>query len=229
MTLSSRLDQIRQRIAVACTQNGRDPASVQLLAVSKTFPIDQINQAYALGLRQFGENYVQEAVDKITVLPVDIQWHHIGPLQSNKAKLVAQHFAWCQSVDSLSLAQRLSRLRAGLSPLQICLQLHIGGEASKSGLGANELLAIASDVAALPHLTVRGLMTIPPPSEDVQQQRQWFAEARAVYQQLAGKVRTVDTLSMGMSSDLEAAIAEGSTMVRVGSALFGQRPAKVSQ
>jgi pyridoxal phosphate enzyme (YggS family) len=228
MTLSSRLQQIRERVQQACQQNGRDLSQVQLLAVSKTFPADSVAEAYALGLRCFGENYVQEAVDKMALLPHDIEWHCIGPLQSNKAKWVSQHFDWCQSVDSLALAQRLSRLRAGLPPLNICLQLHIGGEHSKSGLSGDELLRAAEAVLRLPHLHLRGLMTIPPPSDDVATQRKWFAQARQLFEQLQTRSAQIDTLSMGMSADLEAAIAEGSTMVRVGSALFGSRAAKAN-
>lgn len=227
MTLASRLQQIRERVQQACQQSGRNPQQVQLLAVSKTFPATAVDAAYALGLRAFGENYVQEAITKMAALPNDIEWHCIGPLQSNKAKSVSQHFAWCQSVDSLALAQRLSRLREGLPPLQICLQAHIGDEQSKSGLKTDDLLRVADAVLALPHLTLRGVMTIPPPSNDTATQRRWFAEAFAVYEKLRTIGREVDTLSMGMSADLEAAIAEGSTMVRVGSALFGSRPAKV--
>jgi pyridoxal phosphate enzyme (YggS family) len=223
--LVSSLTALQQRMADAARAAGRDPATVQLLAVSKTQPAEVLQAAYDVGLRAFGENYIQEALDKQPQLPADIEWHCIGPLQSNKSKLVAQHFAWCQSIDSLKLAERLSQQRPPeLPPLNVCIQLHIGGEASKSGIKPAETPPLAAAIAGLPGLRLRGLMTIPPASDDPALQRRWFAEARAVYERLRANHPTVDTLSMGMSGDLEAAIAEGSTMIRVGSALFGARP-----
>ncbi|NQD35821.1 YggS family pyridoxal phosphate-dependent enzyme [Permianibacter sp. IMCC34836] len=224
-SLASRLTDLHARIADAARQAGRDPRSIHLLAVSKTQPASAILSAYDAGLRAFGENYVQEALSKQPQLPADIEWHCIGPLQSNKSKPVAEHFAWCQSVDSLKLAERLARQRpAGLPALNVCLQLNVGAEVSKSGITAAEAGALAEAVAALPGLRLRGLMTIPPPSDDPGQQRRWFAEARGCFEALQRQHPSLDTLSMGMSSDLEAAIAEGSTLIRIGTALFGARP-----
>lgn len=226
-SLASRLAELRQRISTAAQQAGRDPASIRLLAVSKTQPVAQLETAYALGLRAFGENYVQEALTKQAELPADIEWHCIGPLQSNKSKPVAEHFAWCQSVDSQKLAERLARQRpAGLPPLNVCIQLKLGAEDSKSGIAASAVPALAAAIGAQPGLRLRGLMTLPPASTEPVSQRRWFAEARTVFQALQRDYPALDTLSMGMSNDLEAAIAEGSTLIRVGSALFGARPPK---
>jgi PLP dependent protein len=232
MTISSasRLTATQQRLAEAARQAGRDPAAIHLLAVSKTQPADVIQAAYDAGLRAFGENYIQEAVDKQPLLPDDIEWHCIGPVQSNKSKLVAEHFDWCHTVDTLRLAERLNNQRPlSLPPLNVCIQLHVGGEDNKSGISADEVPTVAAAIAEMPRLRLRGLMTIPPASDDPVEQRRWFAEARAVYERLRAQQPTVDTLSMGMSGDLEAAIAEGSTMVRVGSALFGARPQKIEK
>ena len=227
-SLASRLAAAQQRQAEAARLAGRDPAAILMLAISKTQPPEVIQEAYDAGLRAFGENYLQEAVDKQPLLPADIEWHCTGPVQSNKSKLVAEHFDWCHTVDSLKLAERLNNQRpAALPPLNVCVQLHIGGEDSKSGISADEVPAVAAAIAKLPRLRLRGIMTIPPASEDPAEQRRWFAEARAVYERLRAEIPGVDTLSMGMSGDLEAAIAEGSTMIRVGSALFGPRPPKV--
>ena len=226
-SLASRLTELQQRITNAARAAGREPTRIRLLAVSKTQPADVVRAAYDAGLRAFGENYVQEALTKQAQLPADIEWHCIGPLQSNKSKPVAEHFAWCQSVDSQKLAERLARQRpAGMAPLNVCIQLKIGDEDSKSGIAPSEAPALADAIAALPALRLRGVMTIPPPSEDLAQQRRWFAEARGCYEQLQRRHPGLDTLSMGMSADLEAAIAEGSTLIRVGTALFGARPAK---
>ncbi|MBI1889837.1 MAG: YggS family pyridoxal phosphate-dependent enzyme [Burkholderiales bacterium] len=228
-SMASRLTATQQRLREAARTAGRDPASVLLLAVSKTQAPDVIQTAYAAGLRAFGENYIQEAVEKQPLLPADIEWHCIGPVQSNKSKLVAEHFAWCHTIDSLKLAERLNNQRpSALPPLNVCIQLHVGGEDNKSGIGADEILEVAAAIAKFPRLRLRGLMTIPPASDDPTEQRRWFAEAREVYEQLRAQHATVDTLSMGMSGDLEAAIAEGSTMIRVGSALFGPRPVKAA-
>jgi pyridoxal phosphate enzyme (YggS family) len=226
-SMASRLTATRQRLAEAARLAGRDPSSIHLLAVSKTQPADVIRTAYESGLRAFGENYIQEAVDKQPQLPDDIEWHCIGPVQSNKSKLVAEHFDWCHTVDSVKLAERLNNQRpSALPPLNVCIQLHVGGEDTKSGIGVDEVATVAAAIAGLPRLCLRGLMTIPPASDELAVQRRWFAEARAVYEKLRANHPTVDTLSMGMSGDLEAAIAEGSTMIRVGSALFGPRPVK---
>lgn len=226
-SLASRLAALQERIRNAAAAAGREPTSIRLLAVSKTQPAGTIQQAYDAGLRAFGENYVQEALAKQSLLPADIEWHCIGPLQSNKSKPVAEHFAWCQSVDSLKLAERLARQRpAGLAPLNVCLQLKIGDEDSKSGIAPADAAALADAIVALPSLRLRGVMTIPPPTEDSEQQRRWFAEARLCFEQLQRQHTGLDTLSMGMSADLEAAIAEGSSLIRVGTALFGARPRK---
>lgn len=226
-SLASRLAAAQQRQAEAARLAGRDPATILMLAISKTQPPEVIQEAYDAGLRAFGENYLQEAVDKQPLLPADIEWHCTGPVQSNKSKLVAEHFDWCHTVDSLKLAERLNNQRPpALPPLNVCIQLHIGGEESKSGIAADEVPAVAAAIAKLPRLRLRGIMTIPPASEDPAEQRRWFAEARAVYERMRAEIPGVDTLSMGMSGDLEAAIAEGSTMIRVGSALFGPRAPK---
>lgn len=226
-SMSSRLTATQQRLADAARAAGRDPATILLLAVSKTQPADVIQAAYDAGLRAFGENYIQEAVEKKPLLPADIEWHCIGPVQSNKSKLVAENFDWCHTVDSIKLAERFNNQRPEtLPPLNVCIQLHVGDEDSKSGISADEILEVAAAIAKLPRLRLRGLMTIPPASDEPAEQRRWFAEAREVYENLRAQHPTVDTLSMGMSGDLEAAIAEGSTMIRVGSALFGPRPVK---
>lgn len=226
-TVASRVTATQQRLAEAARSAGRDPAGILLLAISKTQPADVIQAAYDAGLRAFGENYLQEAVDKQPQLPADIEWHCTGPVQSNKSKLVAEHFDWCHTVDSVKLAERLNNQRPeALPPLNVCIQLHIGGEESKSGIAADAVPAVAAAIAKLPRLRLRGVMTIPPASEDPAEQRRWFAEARAVYERLRAQVPGVDTLSMGMSGDMEAAIAEGSTMIRIGSALFGPRAPK---
>jgi hypothetical protein len=228
--MASRLTTTQQRLADAARTAGRDSASILLLAVSKTQSTDVIQTAYDAGLRAFGENYIQEAVDKKPLLPADIEWHCIGPVQSNKSKLVAEHFDWCHTVDSLRLAERLNQQRPkALPPLNVCIQLHVGGEDNKSGIGADEVPAVATAIAGMPRLRLCGLMTIPPASDNPVEQRRWFAEAREVYERLQAQQPTVDTLSMGMSGDLEAAIAEGSTMIRVGSALFGPRPQKIEK
>ncbi len=225
---TARLDDVRARIAAAATASGRDPAAVRLLAVSKTFGPPALAALAACGQRDFGENYLQEALPKIAALAgefPDLCWHFIGPLQSNKARDVAAHFDWVHSVDRLSVAQRLSRQREGRAPLQLCLQVNVSGEASKSGVDAAQLPELARAVAALPNLRLRGLMCIPAPATGPAAQRAPFALLRALLRQLRDLGLDVDTLSMGMSADLEAAVAEGATIVRVGSALFGARDA----
>jgi len=200
---------------------------VTLLAVSKTFPAVTIREAVAAGQHRFGENYVQEALDKMAELAdlrSQIEWHMIGPIQSNKTRAVAEHFDWVHTVDRLKIAQRLNEQRpAGLPPLQVCIQVNTSGEDSKSGTGPDEALALAREVAALPRLQLRGVMALPAPTADTTEQNRQLAEVRVVYDHLRAQGLPLDTLSMGMSSDLEAAVAQGSTMVRVGTALFGQR------
>jgi pyridoxal phosphate enzyme (YggS family) len=226
-TLEERLAGVRQRIAQACEAAGRDRASVSLLAVSKLQPAQAVRQAQQAGQRAFGENYVQEALDKmaaLTDLRPALEWHLIGPLQSNKTRTVAEAFDWVHSVDRLKIAQRLSDQRPpGLPPLNICLQVNISGEASKSGLSPEELPDVARAAAALPRLRLRGLMAIPEPAQGLEAQRAPLRALRLLQQQLQAQGLDLDTLSMGMSDDLEAAVAEGSTMVRVGTAVFGAR------
>lgn len=222
------LQAIAATIVAAAQESGRPAASVQLLAVSKTFGADAVLEAVAAGQRAFGENYLQEGVDKIRAVQEAgapaLEWHFIGPIQSNKTRPIAEHFDWVHTVEREKIAQRLSEQRpAGLAPLQICLQVNISGEASKSGVTPQELSALAHKVAALPNLTLRGLMAIPEPVEDYAQQRAAFAALRALYEQLRAEGLALDTLSMGMSADLRAAIVEGATIVRVGSAIFGSR------
>ncbi|MCE5975654.1 YggS family pyridoxal phosphate-dependent enzyme [Pseudomonas sp. JR33AA] len=221
-TLADNLSAISARIASAAQAVGRDPASVQLLAVSKTKPASAIREVHAAGVRDFGENYLQEALTKQQALSdLPLIWHFIGPIQSNKTKSIAEHFDWVHSVDRLKIAQRLSEQRpAGLAPLNICLQVNVSGEDSKSGCAPADLPALAKAVAALPNLHLRGLMAIPEPTEDRVAQEAAFASLRKLQEGLG---LGLDTLSMGMSHDLEAAIAQGATWVRIGTALFGAR------
>jgi hypothetical protein len=227
-TLEQRLADVRQRIQQACQAAGRDPARVGLLAVSKLQPAQAVRQAQQAGQQAFGENYVQEALDKMAALADlrgAIEWHLIGPLQSNKTRVVAEAFDWVHSVDRLKIAQRLSDQRpAQLPPLNVCLQVNISGEASKSGLLPQEVAQVAAAVAALPRLRLRGLMAIPGPAQGLQAQQAPHRALRLLQQDLNQRGLALDTLSMGMSDDLEAAVAEGSTMVRVGTAIFGARP-----
>ena len=223
-----KLQTVRSRIAQACAAAGRPVDSVTLLAVSKTFAANAVREAFAAGQREFGENYVQEALDKIAALAdlrAQIEWHLIGPLQSNKTRPVAAAFDWVHSVDRLKIAQRLSEQRpAELPPLQLCLQVNISGEASKSGLLPDEVLAVAQAVALLPRLRLRGLMAIPEPAEDQAAQRAPHRALRELLASLNDAGLALDSLSMGMSADLEAAVAEGATIVRIGTAIFGGRP-----
>ncbi len=213
------------RIADAAIAAGRDPAMVRLLAVSKTWPADSVREAAAAGQRAFGENYVQEGAAKVDELAgLGLEWHFIGPLQSNKTRLVANRFSWVHSIDRLKIAERLSEQRdVHLPPLEVCIQVNVSGEASKSGVAPPDLPELARAVAALPRLRLRGLMAIPEPTPDVALQRARFASLRAMRDELNAAGLALDTLSMGMSDDLEAAIAEGSTLVRVGTAIFGSR------
>lgn len=225
-TIAVKLQAVRERIAAAALACARDPASVHLLAVSKTWPAASVLAAAACGQRAFGESYVQEGIDKIAELATmpGIEWHFIGPLQSNKTRPVAENFAWVHSIDRLKIAERLSAQRPqGLPPLSVCIQVNVSGEASKSGVAPAEAAELAHRVAALPRLRLRGLMAIPAPADDFAAQRAPFRELRELFERLRGEGLPLDTLSMGMSDDLEAAIAEGSTLVRVGTAIFGQR------
>ena len=262
-TIGANLQAVKQRIANAARACGRKPAAVGLIAVSKTFGADAVAAAYRHGQRAFGENHVQEALEKMAALagvsdlesrgapaphesnriagdarghsagvaspegPLlrPLEWHFIGPIQSNKTRAIAKHFDWVHSIDREKIAQRLSAARApGLAPLQVCLQVNIGGEYAKSGVAPGPaVLALARAVSLLPRLKLRGLMAIPPASTDPAQQRRYFAELRAVKDDLAAAGVALDTLSMGMSADLEAAIAEGATLVRIGTAIFGER------
>ena len=225
--MADKLQQVHRRIAGACAAAGRPVESVTLLAVSKTFGPAAVREAFAAGERRFGENYVQEGVDNIAALAdlrAQIEWHLIGPLQSNKTRIVAEQFDGVHSVDRLKVAQRLSEQRpAHLAPLQVCLQVNISGEASKSGLAAADVPAVARAVADLPRLRLRGLMAIPEPAAGLQAQRQPHRALRELLASLQAQGLAVDTLSMGMSADLEAAVAEGATVVRVGTAIFGGR------
>lgn len=224
-TIPVQLNTVRARMAAACQSAERSADSVTLLAVSKTFPVSAVEAAFAAGQIAFGENYIQEAVEKITALRhLRLQWHCIGPIQSNKSRLVAEHFDWVHTVDRLKIAQRLSEQRpAHLEPLQVCLQVNVDGGANKSGLAPHEVLALAREVAGLPRLTLRGLMCMPEPATSFEAQKAVFSKAADLFDALNQAGLGLDTLSMGMSGDLEAAIASGSTMVRVGSAIFGSR------
>jgi pyridoxal phosphate enzyme (YggS family) len=228
-SIAANLQAVRARIAAACVAAGRAAESVQLLAVSKTWPAASVREAVAAGQSAFGENYVAEAVDKIADLaragiPKPLEWHFIGPLQSNKTRLVAESFSWVHSVDRLKIAERLAAQRPpGMAPLQVCIQVNVSGEASKSGCAASEAAALARAVAALPNIRLRGLMAIPEPTEDSALLRSRFALLRHLREQLNTEGLGLDTLSMGMSHDLEAAIIEGATLVRIGTAIFGER------
>ena len=243
-TIASHLRHVQDRIHAACLASGRNPASVRLVAVSKTFDAQAVTEAALAGQSAFGENYIAEGVDKIQALRRAqtaqtgeasqpgaalgaLEWHCIGPVQSNKTRLVAEHFDWVQSVDRLKIAQRLSEQRpAGLAPLQVCLQVNIDGGANKSGLAPGEVQALAQQIAKLPRLMLRGLMAIPEPAIDFVADCVLHASAKALFDQINASgalVVPMDTLSLGMTADLEAAIHAGSTMVRVGTAIFGRR------
>lgn len=228
MTLiADNLQAVQTRIRQACAAAGRRPDSVRLLAVSKTFGPDAVREAHAAGQMAFGENYIQEAVDKINALrDLPLQWHCIGPIQSNKTRLVAEHFDWVHSVDRLKIAQRLSDQRPGhLPPLQVCLQVNTDGGETKSGVRPDEVLDLARAVASLPRLALRGLMTIPDPVEGFEAEVALHRRATVLFDRVRAELALphLDTLSMGMTADLEAAIHTGSTMVRVGTAIFGKR------
>ncbi len=226
LDLPAAFENVRERILAATLRSGRAPGSVTLLAVTKTFGPEIVAAAAALGQHAFGENYAQEAIAKMERLADAgaLEWHFIGPIQSNKTRPIASRFAWVQSVERSSIAQRLSAQRPPeLPPLQVLLEVNVSAQQSKSGVAPAELLDLAAQVAALPRLCLRGLMAIPRPGMAPSEQRADFARMRELFEDLRRRFATVDTLSMGMSGDFEAAIAEGSTMVRVGSALFGER------
>ncbi len=229
MSISAHLVAVREALAAAAVAAGRDPSTVGLLAVSKTFGPDAVIAAADAGQRAFGENYLQEALDKMAAVAalrpdLALDWHFIGPIQSNKTRPLAEHFAWAHAVDREKIARRLSEQRPDhLPPLNICLQVNVSGEASKSGVSPEDLPALAHAVAPLPRLRLRGLMAIPEPSDDPVAQRQPFARLRELQQQLMAAGLALDTLSMGMSADMAAAVAEGATMVRIGTAIFGKR------
>ncbi len=216
---------LRDRVRRACANYQRKPADLAILAVSKTRPAEDVRQAYDAGCRDFGENYLQEALDKIAALSdLPLQWHFIGPIQSNKTRAIAEHFHWVHSVDRLKIARRLSEQRPPqLPPLNICLQVNVSGEASKSGCSLADLPELVSQCRDLPNLALRGLMAIPAPAEDETAQRLPFAELATALSRCQSLAPDMDTLSMGMSADMEAAIAEGATIVRVGTDIFGPR------
>ncbi len=224
-TISNNLQAVHQRIVSACKACGRDPSQVHLLAVSKTFASDSVAQALGAGQHEFGENYIQEAVGKVVELAgMPAIWHCIGPIQSNKTRLVAEHFDWVQSVDRLKTAQRLNDQRpAYLAPLQVCIQVNTDGGPTKAGVAPDALDELAHAIREMPRLRLRGLMTIPEPAPDFASACALHARARVLFEQLKTQGLALDTLSMGMSADLEAAIHAGSTMVRVGTAIFGGR------
>ena len=224
-TIESNLQVVRARIAAAAAAAGREPGDITLLAVSKTFAAGEVRAAYIAGQREFGENYLKEALEKISALSdLSALWHFIGPIQSNKTRPIAERFDWVHSVARAKIAQRLADARpAERGPLDICLQVNVSGEQSKSGVAADEVRQLAEAVYALPRLRLRGLMAIPEPSGDVLLQRRRYAGLRLLLDQLNAAGFALDTLSMGMSQDLEAAVMEGATIVRVGSAIFGER------
>jgi pyridoxal phosphate enzyme (YggS family) len=232
--IADNLQRVRERIAVAARAAGRDPASVTLLAVGKTFGAHAVQAAAAAGQFEFGENYAQEGIAKMAQVreqapDLALRWHYIGPLQSNKTRLIAEHYDMVQSVERLKIAQRLSEQRpAHLPPLDVLVQVNISGAASKSGVPATEAAALAGAIAALPRVRLRGLMAIPEAEDDPQRARAPFAQMRALFERLRGQGLPLDVLSMGMSADLEAAVTEGATLVRVGTAIFGNRAHKAA-
>ena len=224
-SIPDNLQAVKARIAGAARAAGRDPAAVTLLAVSKTHAPALIEEAFGAGQSAFGENYVQEALDKMAALArLAIEWHLVGPLQSNKTRAAAEHFQWVHTIDREKIARRLSEQRPeAMRALDVLVQVNVSGEASKSGVAPHEVAALAKAVAALPRLRLRGLMSVPEPTDDARLQRARFREVRELLESLKGEGFALDTLSMGMSADMEAAIAEGSTMVRIGTAIFGER------
>ena len=230
-TTTDNLQAVRERLTNACHSSGRAPGSVRLLAVSKTKPASQVEKCYELGQRAFGENYLQDALDKITTLQhlSDIEWHFIGPLQSNKTRPVAEHFHWLETLDREKIARRLNDQRPHeLPPLNVLVQINISGEAQKSGVIPSEAAALASLINELPNLKLRGLMCIPEASEDTDLLAQRFRDMQVLWQQLQSEYPDIDTLSMGMSADLELAVANGSTEVRIGTDIFGARDVRTT-
>ncbi len=223
--IASKLQAVNSDIAHAASMAQRGVGEVTLLAVSKAFPATAVREAFRAGQRAFGESYIQEALDKIATLHgLPLEWHFIGPIQGNKTRAIAENFAWVHGVDRLKIAERLSAQRPqNLPPLNVCIQVNVSGEASKSGVAPGEVAELAQAVARLPHLRLRGLMAIPAPAEELEAQRKPFAQLRELMRQLNTRGLALDTLSMGMSHDLAAAVLEGATIVRVGSAIFGQR------
>ncbi len=226
--ISDNLQDVQSRIAAAARASRRNPEDIRLLAVSKTWPAESVRTAWVAGQRAFGENYVQEGVTKITtladLLPAGIEWHFIGPLQSNKTRDVAEHFSWVHGIDRLKIAERLSAQRPDhLPPLNVCIQINVSGEASKSGVAPEAARELAHAVSGLPHLRLRGLMAIPEPTNDEALLKSRFASLRHLRETLVSEGLSLDTLSMGMSHDFELAIAEGATLIRVGTAIFGTR------
>ena len=233
-TISERLQAAKAGIKAAAADCGRDPDTIRLLAVSKAHPAEKIREAHAAGQHLFGENYLQEALDKQAQLAdLDIEWHFVGPIQSNKTQAIAQHFDWVHGVDRLKIAERLSAARPeDMQPLQICIQINVSGETNKSGVPPEEAYPLAAAIARLPRIKLRGLMSIPAPTPDITLQRKQFGLVRDVLEKLKEQLPDtlgLDTLSMGMSEDFSAAIAEGATIVRIGSAIFGARPAKTKE
>src|SRR5690242_1118323 len=226
-SIRANLQAVRQRIESAARAAGRPAQTVRLVAVSKTFASGAVREAAQAGVRDFGENYVTEGVEKIRDLrALGLTWHYIGPIPSNKTRVIAEHFDWVHSVDREKIAARISQARgAGRTELQVCIQVNVSGETSKSGVAPGEVLSLAKKVAGLPGLKLRGLMAIPEPTPDEALQRRRFAQLRGLRDELNREGFALDTLSMGMSADLEAAVAEGATMVRVGTAIFGERRA----
>ena len=224
-TIASNLQAVRDAIVAAAKLAGRHAEEVSLLAVSKTFPSNAGREAYLAGQTRFAESYVQEAIEKIDKLHgLDIEWHYIGPIQTNKTRAIAENFSWVHSVDRFKIAERLSRQRpVHLPPLQVCLQVNISQESSKSGVEPDDAESIAIEISKLPNLTLRGLMAVPAPSDDFNLQRESFGQLRKLRDRLNLKGLQLDILSMGMSHDFSAAIAEGATMVRIGTAIFGDR------
>jgi PLP dependent protein len=224
-TIAARLQAVRSRIAAAAGAAGRSPEDIRLIAVSKTFASAAIQEARAAGQVAFGESYLQEALGKIAVLGSELEWHYVGPIQSNKTRQIAELFHWAHGIDRLKIAERLSSSRpADRPPLEICIQVNVSGEGSKSGVRPDEVLALAQAISPLKGVRLRGLMAIPEPTPDIGLQRARFGQIRELKNEIVGYGIALDTLSMGMSDDLEAAIAEGATLVRVGRAIFGERP-----
>jgi PLP dependent protein len=224
-TISERLQAVLEHIGQAAQAAGRSPAAIQLVAVSKTQPADAIRQAYVAGQHAFGENYLQEALEKMAQLSeLPLEWHFIGPIQSNKTRAIAEHFHWVHSIDRMKIAQRLNEARPdSLKPLNVCIEVNVSEEASKGGIAPDEARALANAIMRLPRLRLRGLMTIPAPTADIALQLRQFRMLRDLFEQLRSEGLPLDTLSMGMTQDFPAAIAEGSTIVRVGTAIFGAR------